>query len=105
MGSILRPTKIADFFDHLCDAITDVIFFMCIDVILGCDIFEKKQRSIRCNFDCTAIAIRGLFIEIINAINLLIELCYFVELRNAVVCTPLNVELPPFIINLSFLTG
>ena len=33
MGSILRPTKIADFFYHLCDAITDVIFFMCIDAI------------------------------------------------------------------------
>ena len=27
MGSILRPTKIADFFHYLCDAITDVIFF------------------------------------------------------------------------------
>ena len=26
MESILRPTKIADFFYHLCDAITDVIF-------------------------------------------------------------------------------
>ena len=46
MGSILRPTKIADFFHHLCDAITDVIFFMCIDPILGCNIFDKK-RSIR----------------------------------------------------------
>ena len=44
MGSILQPAKIADFFHHLCDAITDVIFFMCrpIDAILGCEIFEKK---------------------------------------------------------------
>ena len=49
MGSILRPTQIAKksqksqiFFINLCDAITDVIFFMCIDAILGCDIFEKK---------------------------------------------------------------
>ena len=46
MGSILRPTKIAKklqiFFINLCDAITDVIFFMCIDAILGCDTFEKK---------------------------------------------------------------
>ena len=50
MGSILRSTKIAYFFINLCDAITDVIFFMCIDAILGCDIFEKK-RSIRCDFD------------------------------------------------------
>ena len=54
MGSILRPTKIAkiaDFFHHVCDAITDVIFFTCIDAILGCNIFETK-RSIRCDFDC-----------------------------------------------------
>ena len=41
--------------DHLCDVITDVIFFMCIDAILGCDIFEKKKRSIRCDFDAIAI--------------------------------------------------
>ena len=37
MGSILRPTKIADFFHDLCDAITDVIFY-----VYRCDIFEKK---------------------------------------------------------------
>ena len=49
MESILPSTKIekkiakiADFFHHLCDASTDVIFFMSIDAILGCDIFEKK---------------------------------------------------------------
>ena len=43
MGSIWRPTKIAKsqiFFINLCDAITVVIFSMCIDAILGCDIFE-----------------------------------------------------------------
>ena len=56
MASILRRAKIADFFHHLCDAITNVIFFMCVDAILGCDIFEKK-RSIRCNFHCNAIVI------------------------------------------------
>ena len=55
MGSILRPPKIAkksqiffaDFFHHLCDAITDVIFFMGIDAIRGCDIFQKNVR-----YDC-----------------------------------------------------
>ena len=53
MGSILRPTKIAniaDFFHHLCDAITDVIFFMCIDAIL----FEKNNVR----FDAISIAMR-----------------------------------------------
>ena len=50
IGSILPPTKIADFFHRLCGATTEVIFFMCTDAILGCDIFEKKKRSIRC--DC-----------------------------------------------------
>ena len=47
MGSILRPTKIAkiaEFFYQLRDAITDVIFFICIDAILGCNIFEKNVR-------------------------------------------------------------
>ena len=69
MGSILRPTKIAkksqklQIFFNLCDAITDVIFFMCIDAILGCDIFEKK-RSIRSDFDCDAIAIPGINTQI-----------------------------------------
>ena len=38
-----KVVKIADFFHYLCDADTDVIFFMCIDAILGCDIFEKKK--------------------------------------------------------------
>ena len=59
MRSILRPTKIANFFHHLCDATTDVIFFMCIDAILGCDIFEKKSL-IRCDFYCDAIRLPSL---------------------------------------------
>ena len=43
-----KIAKFPDFFRHSCDAITDVIFFMCIDAILGCDIFEiKKKRLMR----------------------------------------------------------
>ena len=45
MGSILRPKKSqksADFFHHLCDAIIDVILFMCFDAILGCDFLKKR---------------------------------------------------------------
>ena len=38
-----KISKIADFFHHLCDAITNVILLMCIDAILGCNIFEKKN--------------------------------------------------------------
>ena len=56
--SILQHTKLADFFYRLCDAIIDIILFMCFDAILGCDIFGKK-RLIRCDFDCDAIAIPG----------------------------------------------
>ena len=57
MGSILRPTEIAKksqtFFINLCDAISDVTFFMYIDAILGCDIFEKKTfDSMRFLCDC-----------------------------------------------------
>ena len=54
MGSILRHTKIAkipDFF-HLFMRCDYCDFFMCIDAILGCDIFEKKT------FDSILIAMR-----------------------------------------------
>ena len=51
IGSILRHKKSKNRrFFRLCDAIIDVILFMCFDAILGCDCLEKK-RSIRCDFD------------------------------------------------------
>ena len=38
---------------NLCDAITDVVFLMCIDAILACDIFEKKRlMRFRLRSDC-----------------------------------------------------
>ena len=40
MGSILRSTKIADFFHHLCDAITDVII-LCVSMQFLDAIFLK----------------------------------------------------------------
>ena len=51
MGSILQITKIADFFYHLCDAITNVIY-LCVSMRFLDAIFLKKKRSIRCEFDC-----------------------------------------------------
>ena len=56
MGSILRPTKIADFFHQFMDAITDVIF-LCVSMRFLDAIFLKEKRSIRRDFDCDAIAI------------------------------------------------
>ena len=52
--NILRPTKIAEFFHHLCDAITDVIFIMRINAILGYDILKKNNVR----FDAILIAMR-----------------------------------------------
>ena len=49
-----KVAKIADFFHYLCDAITDVIFFMCIDAILGA--ISLKKKNVR--FDAISIAMR-----------------------------------------------
>ena len=65
MGSILRPTKIANFFHHLCDAITDVIF-LCVSMRILDETFLKKKRSIRCDFDpCNKVTAGRAFTEII----------------------------------------
>ena len=60
MGSILRPTKIADFFHHLCGAIIDVIF-LCVSlrfrlpslVITKLNKFalkSPKRQLVKCNY-------------------------------------------------------
>ena len=67
MLSILRPTKIAkfaDFFHHLCDAIIDVILFMCFDAILECHRYFWKKTFDSMRFRLRLPSLRKTMVQI-----------------------------------------